>query len=398
MAGSQHYSLRWNNHQSHVLSAFDDLLQNEALVDCTLVCEDTSIKAHKVVLSACSPYFQKIFIDNPCKHPIIVLKDVRGWEVQCIVDFMYKGETSVPEAQLAGLIKAAEGLKVRGLTSSDHSRGLSLEPTSEPFPPGRRQQAPPLPARYAHRSPSPSRYHHGDHSPPHNKLAGISSSTNGQPMSSSSQSSPMSLATLQHELQQPRRKQARPRRRSGDSVGASSMDASKLDSPPRKSPQHGEEKEGQPENLSMKRPSCSPAINLVKMESLMEADAAARERNASHRPSSTSADSSTMLHHHPHHPLLLRAASANGLVDGDKHHLQQHHQHHAHHGHPHHGAESSISPSQRASSAHAASSSSPSSSVPSPFQRFTPGAMGVSHIAEHEARVEALQVITRGFK
>jgi hypothetical protein len=34
--GSQHYSLRWNNHQSHVLSAFDALLQNESLVDCTL--------------------------------------------------------------------------------------------------------------------------------------------------------------------------------------------------------------------------------------------------------------------------------------------------------------------------------------------------------------------------
>ena len=50
---AQHYSLRWNNHQSHVLNAFDTLLQNESLVDCTLVCEDTSIKAHKVVLSAC---------------------------------------------------------------------------------------------------------------------------------------------------------------------------------------------------------------------------------------------------------------------------------------------------------------------------------------------------------
>ncbi len=49
----QHYSLRWNNHQSHVLSAFDTLLQSESLVDCTLVCEDTNIKAHKVVLSAC---------------------------------------------------------------------------------------------------------------------------------------------------------------------------------------------------------------------------------------------------------------------------------------------------------------------------------------------------------
>ena len=100
MSGQQHFSLRWNNLQSHVLSACELLLQNEALVDCTLVCEDSNVKAHKVVLSACSPYFQKIFTDNPCKHPIIVLKDVRGWEVQCIVDFMYKGETSVPEAQV----------------------------------------------------------------------------------------------------------------------------------------------------------------------------------------------------------------------------------------------------------------------------------------------------------
>ncbi len=112
---------------------------------------------------------------------------MRGWEVQCIVDFMYKGETSVPEAQLTHLIKAAEGLKVRGLTSSDHSgiggRGYSVEATTEPYPP------PPQRQRYQ-RSPSP-RYHHnhgpapgaggagGEHSPPHAKLAGISTPSGG---------------------------------------------------------------------------------------------------------------------------------------------------------------------------------------------------------------------------
>ena len=53
-SGSPHYSLRWNNHQSHILHAFDTLLQSEALVDVTLVCEDTRrVRAHKVVLSAC---------------------------------------------------------------------------------------------------------------------------------------------------------------------------------------------------------------------------------------------------------------------------------------------------------------------------------------------------------
>ncbi|KAK6629928.1 hypothetical protein RUM43_003749 [Polyplax serrata] len=117
--GSQHYSLRWNNHQNHILNAFDTLLQSETLVDVTLVCEETSVRAHKVVLSACSPYFQRIFSENPCKHPIIVLKDLRGWEVQAIVDFMYKGEISVVHDQLQNLIKAAESLQVRGLTQTE---------------------------------------------------------------------------------------------------------------------------------------------------------------------------------------------------------------------------------------------------------------------------------------
>lgn len=51
--GSARYSLRWNNHQNHLLNAFEGLLQNETLVDVTLVCEETTFKAHKVVLSAC---------------------------------------------------------------------------------------------------------------------------------------------------------------------------------------------------------------------------------------------------------------------------------------------------------------------------------------------------------
>ncbi|CAG9856996.1 unnamed protein product [Phyllotreta striolata] len=124
-----HYSLRWNNHQSHILQAFDALLQAETLVDVTLVCAETSVRAHKVVLSACSPFFQRIFAENPCKHPVIVLKDFDGWEVQAIVDFMYKGEISVVQEQLQSLIKAAESLQVRGLATQDPF-GVDKESTS----------------------------------------------------------------------------------------------------------------------------------------------------------------------------------------------------------------------------------------------------------------------------
>lgn len=119
--GEEHYSLRWNNHQNHILSAFGALLQAETLVDVTLVCAETSVRAHKVVLSACSPFFQRIFSETPCKHPVIVLKDFCGWEVQAIVDFMYRGEISVRQERLRTLIKAGESLQVRGLV--DHPAG-----------------------------------------------------------------------------------------------------------------------------------------------------------------------------------------------------------------------------------------------------------------------------------
>lgn len=69
----QQYCLRWNNYQNNLTNVFDQLLQAEAFVDVTLSAEGHSLKAHKVVLSACSPYFQALFFDNPCKHPIVIL-------------------------------------------------------------------------------------------------------------------------------------------------------------------------------------------------------------------------------------------------------------------------------------------------------------------------------------
>lgn len=64
MAQSQQYCLRWNNHRTNLLSVFDELLQNESFTDVTLACEGgTPIKAHRMVLAACSPYFQVCFFD-----------------------------------------------------------------------------------------------------------------------------------------------------------------------------------------------------------------------------------------------------------------------------------------------------------------------------------------------
>lgn len=66
----------------------------------------------QVVLSACSSYFQSLFLDHPSRHPIVILKDVRFAELRTLIEFMYKGEVNVEYCQLSALLKTAESLKV----------------------------------------------------------------------------------------------------------------------------------------------------------------------------------------------------------------------------------------------------------------------------------------------
>lgn len=73
MEDDQQFCLRWNNHQSTLVAVFDTLLEKGNLVDCTLAAEGKFLNAHKVVLSACSPYFEVniIYTKRPFRFQII---------------------------------------------------------------------------------------------------------------------------------------------------------------------------------------------------------------------------------------------------------------------------------------------------------------------------------------
>ncbi|XP_041631213.1 protein bric-a-brac 1 isoform X4 [Drosophila kikkawai] len=119
-SSSQQFCLRWNNYQSNLTTIFDQLLQNECFVDVTLACDGRSMKAHKMVLSACSPYFQTLLAETPCQHPIVIMRDVNWSDLKAIVEFMYRGEINVSQDQIGPLLRIAEMLKVRGLADVTH--------------------------------------------------------------------------------------------------------------------------------------------------------------------------------------------------------------------------------------------------------------------------------------
>ncbi|XP_057667841.1 protein tramtrack, beta isoform-like isoform X6 [Diorhabda carinulata] len=113
---SEQFSLCWDNFHKNMSSGMNSLLENEDLVDVTLAVQGKCLKAHKMVLSVCSPYFKELFKSNPCQHPIVFMKDVSYEALSDLLQFMYQGEVQVSQENLSTFIKTAEALQIKGLT------------------------------------------------------------------------------------------------------------------------------------------------------------------------------------------------------------------------------------------------------------------------------------------
>lgn len=61
------------------------------------------------------PSTQNIFLRNPCKHPTIVLTDVKFVHLRSLIDFIYNGEVNIMEEHLSELLRIANILKIKGL-------------------------------------------------------------------------------------------------------------------------------------------------------------------------------------------------------------------------------------------------------------------------------------------
>ena len=133
------FCLKWNNYQLSLTSAFKNILEEEDFVDVTLSAGGNNLKAHKVVLSACSSYFRDLLKGiSLWQHPVLVLKDVRFLELQSILEFVYLGEVNVEQDRLESFLKTAELLRIKGLTDglqSDKADKQVVKPNKEKSPP-----------------------------------------------------------------------------------------------------------------------------------------------------------------------------------------------------------------------------------------------------------------------
>ena len=115
--------LRWNDFQDIVKNAFGHLRASTDFVDVTLACEDgQQIEAHKMILAASSPFFQRILKGNKHSHPLIYMKGMKTDDLAAIVDFLYFGEANVYQENLESFLAIAEELQIKGLAGSKYQQ------------------------------------------------------------------------------------------------------------------------------------------------------------------------------------------------------------------------------------------------------------------------------------
>lgn len=65
------------------------------------------------MLSASSPFFRRLLLENPCQHPIVILPpEVAVSDLHYILEFIYRGEVDLPRTELATVLRTACALQV----------------------------------------------------------------------------------------------------------------------------------------------------------------------------------------------------------------------------------------------------------------------------------------------
>ena len=94
------FCLKWNNFQQNIFSTIRNLRLDLDFLDVTLYCKGKQLKAHKVILSACSNTFRSILKETQAPHPVIVLWDVDSRDISALLDFMYNGQVDIQQDDL----------------------------------------------------------------------------------------------------------------------------------------------------------------------------------------------------------------------------------------------------------------------------------------------------------
>ena len=115
------YGMMWKSFPGHLVGAFKELRDNDAFADVTLVSDDQiQTRAHKIVLSACSPVMKTLLVKNPHSHPLLYMRGIKNTELQAILSFMYFGESQINTDRFSDFMSVALDLQVKEICNKQN--------------------------------------------------------------------------------------------------------------------------------------------------------------------------------------------------------------------------------------------------------------------------------------
>ncbi|XP_029347732.1 kelch-like protein 2 isoform X2 [Acyrthosiphon pisum] len=98
-----------------IYKGFQTLLKGEFFCDIKLKTDNQKIiTAHKVVLSAASPYFHAIFTNRAERnHDLVAIRNVDYTALQLLVNYIYSGQIVVTKENVQNLLTAVDILEVQ---------------------------------------------------------------------------------------------------------------------------------------------------------------------------------------------------------------------------------------------------------------------------------------------
>ena len=99
------------------------MLTSDSFTDVTLVSDDKqTIKAHRNILSACSPVFENILLmEIQNQHPVIYLRGIQFSEIESILQFIYLGEAKFLEHRVNEFLSVAKNLEIKEFSNDNAS-------------------------------------------------------------------------------------------------------------------------------------------------------------------------------------------------------------------------------------------------------------------------------------
>ena len=139
MSSSEKFCLKWNEFEKNISLSVREFKDEKDFYDVTIAVEDKQVEAHKIVISACSPFFKNVLKMHHHTSPLLYLKGVRYKDMVGLLDFMYYGEVNVAQADINTFLAAAEELQIKGLTQKEKKQKIPSK-KSERFYSSRRNQ------------------------------------------------------------------------------------------------------------------------------------------------------------------------------------------------------------------------------------------------------------------